>query len=219
MVRTTPIYGRKLALARATRHISRRRFGDQVGLTVSGLYKVESREISHVFHDHARQFPAALGISQAEFERDFVAPASDGKTTGGGTLRRQRIGEIPVYELSLSAGPWSDVIDLEGGDLPQQTDGPFRMFISGDSMEPLWRDGEIVEFHPVDLAALEQSEDYCVQRTDGLATFKRLLGISGNSLRFGAINEKKHPAELHVDRGQIRQIGHAVGVFQPRRSG
>jgi transcriptional regulator with XRE-family HTH domain len=127
--------------------------------------------------------------------------------------------EIPVAELSASAGPMTDVIE-EGEPFTRVPGMLFRIRIAGDSMMPDWKSGELVEFlsltkNSPDIAA---GNDYFVESMEGLATFKRLQRIERHGLTFWAINRKKFPATVRLALHEIACIGLAMGAFIPRKT-
>jgi SOS-response transcriptional repressor LexA len=116
---------------------------------------------------------------------------------------------VPTFDLSVAAGGWQEV--LEVGELhdPGQIDrGLFRIRIRGDSMQPRWPNGSLVEFRCV-RGELVVGRDYYVQREDE-ATFKRLVKATEEQLLLGAINRRKYPEPMIVDRHSLRRVAEAV---------
>jgi phage repressor protein C with HTH and peptisase S24 domain len=95
--------------------------------------------------------------------------------------------------------------------------GLFRVRLSGDSMTPAYKTGSIVEFECLreGYHTMALDMDYYVQRNDGTATFKRFEGIEDDTLIFRAINRKKFPGELVVERREIVRMAIAKGIFTP----
>lgn len=89
------------------------------------------------------------------------------------------LGRLPLISW-VTAGMWQEAIDnLAPGDAEEWIDSPFPhgpaafcLQIRGDSMNPDYRDGEIIQVDP-DVAA-EHNDDVVVRTPDGRATFKRL---------------------------------------------
>jgi hypothetical protein len=80
-------------------------------------------------------------------------------------------------------------------------------------VEPRWPNGSLVEFRCLrdGMHHLEVGRSYYVQRGDE-ATFKRLEEIGEDRLTFHAINGKKYPAPIYVDRVDIVRM--AVAEFR-----
>jgi transcriptional regulator with XRE-family HTH domain len=132
--------------------------------------------------------------------------------------RVQWLDGIPIVELSLAAGPWSDVEDVpEAMTMAQIEKGLFGVRLSGDSMQPVYPSGRIVIFQVLreGLDEAEIGKDYYIQREDGSATFKRIVGIGETQVRLAALNVKKYPSEWHVNRVQITRVARAMGKFEP----
>jgi hypothetical protein len=130
----------------------------------------------------------------------------------------QPLVEIPLFDLSLAAGPWADVLDVPGfcGDAAI-SQGLFRVRLSGDSMSPLYKSGMIVEFECLrdGRHQLSIDRDYYVQKEDGSATFKRLAKIEDDTLTIRAINKKRFPEPMIVERRDIVRMAVARGEFRP----
>ena len=124
--------------------------------------------------------------------------------------------EVPQFDLSVAAGPWADVAETGEvwGDV-QIALGLFRVRISGDSMMPDYKSGQIVEFkcHRDGVDELKPGCDYYVQKGDGLATFKRLVKIGAESLEFKAINTRKYAGIIVVRGTEVVRMGRAMGIL------
>jgi SOS-response transcriptional repressor LexA len=131
----------------------------------------------------------------------------------------QAVDEIPMFDLSLSAGPWSDVLDVPDICDPQMIQrGLFRVRISGNSMSPDYKSGMILEFRCLRPGEdrIEVGKDYYVQRDDGSATFKRVEAIYDGHIVLQALNRKLFPQPFEVQRSEITRMARCVGVFDPR---
>jgi len=120
--------------------------------------------------------------------------------------------EIPLFELSVAAGPWTDVSEAWEGSGPQGAgDGPFRVRLAGDSMSPVYKSGDIVEFRPL-LPGEEPVAlgDYLVQIEGGLATFKSLEKVSESELVLRALNRARYRAPVVVQRKKVVMLARAV---------
>ncbi len=147
---------------------------------------------------------------------DMIA---DGEPIGEENARQvEWLDSIPIVEQSLAAGPWTDVMDLpDAFTMAQVEKGLFGVRLGGDSMEPVYPSGRIVIFQVLreGLDEVELGRDYYVQRDDGAATFKRIVGLGESQVRLKALNAKKYPHEWHVNRVQIVRLARAMGKFEP----
>lgn len=125
--------------------------------------------------------------------------------------------EIPHFDLSLAAGPWTDVVDVpEICDPEKVREGLFRVRLAGDSMMPNYKPGMIVEFRCLrpGMDQLVRGRDYYIQRDDGTATFKRLQAMNEEGLIFEALNLKKYPDPIIVSAAVIVRMARAIGIFR-----
>lgn len=164
----------------------------------------------------------ALGISREEIEERLSADAGlEAEASGLETGSFQRFAEIPTFDLTLAAGPWSDVIDIPDVCGPDSiAQGLFRVRLSGDSMAPTYKDGMIVEFECLrdGMDELRPGRDYYVQREDGAATFKRLEKADDETLYLRALNRRKYPSLLSVLRCNVVRMAIAKGEYRPFES-
>ena len=117
--------------------------------------------------------------------------------------------DIPLFDLPLAAGGWKEVhesmVVQDAGTLLR---GRFRVRLSGDSMMPLYDDGQVVEFQYDH--GTEVGRDYYVQLNDGTATFKQLYRVERDGIILVARNRQKYPKPLHAPRELI--LRHAVAL-------
>jgi transcriptional regulator with XRE-family HTH domain len=150
----------------------------------------------------------------AEWEsmkREGLVPSDDDQIDQNIEPYSERpVPEIPTFDLEIAAGPWSEVTQAAELHSPQKIDdGRFRIYVRGDSMQPDWPDGGLVEFRclrPAGLVTdgdtLKIGEDYYVQVGDE-ATFKRLTAFDDDQLVLRAINYRKYPKPLIAVRNDI----------------
>lgn len=94
--------------------------------------------------------------------------------------------------------------------------GLFRCPVKGDSMEPEWHDGDIVELRVCeDVSQLERGKDYWVIRRDAKATFKRFTGVEGRTLVFRALNRAKFRDAFKVQIQEVAFTAIALAKFVP----
>jgi len=129
--------------------------------------------------------------------------------------------DIPQFELDVAAGGWVEAQGQEEEIDQRQIDqGLFRIRIRGDSMEPKYPNGSVVEFKVLRQTGDERSDvmeigkNYCVYRSDGSATFKKLAAIEDEMLTFRAINPK-YKKPLTVARTDVVRMAVAMGRFEP----
>jgi hypothetical protein len=125
--------------------------------------------------------------------------------------------EIPLFDLSVACGSWADVGEsMEVCDPRAIEQGLFRVRLSGDSMSPKWKNGDIAEFKCLRWAedVLEVGKDYYVQRDDGTATFKTLVAADENGITLQAINKRKYPDRMAVPMIGIVRMANALAKIQ-----
>lgn len=109
----------------------------------------------------------------------------------------------------------------------------FRCRIKGDSMDPVYRDGAIVEFRSVDRKTppghrhakhpVEVGKDYFFQRLDGQAMFRRVFHVDHQGILVGPIkgNVNRDPSQMpagplhRIQRSIIARVCVAVGEYIP----
>lgn len=160
----------------------------------------------------------ARGVDELFAKNKRNWPTTKEDDDGPGRIIRDHLSEIPLFELSLAAGPWSDVADLPeicGPDSLRQ--GLFRVRLAGDSMLQKYKSGVIVEFECLrcEMDSMEIGRDYYVQKNDGTATFKRVENATELELTLRALNRKKYPKAMIVERSTIVRMAVARGLFTP----
>lgn len=125
----------------------------------------------------------------------------------------RQVPNIPLFDLAVAAGGWVEITgEAEVCDPMQMDHGLFRIRIRGDSMDPEYKDGEVIEFRCLrpDRDGLEQGVDYYLQRSDGTATFKRLERMDEDTLWLRPLNREKYPRLIEVPRGLIVRAARAI---------
>lgn len=128
---------------------------------------------------------------------------------------RSVITAVPTFDLAVAAGHWVSVDETgEVSDAHQIDHGVFRIRIRGDSMTPRFKDGALVEFRCLrdGKHILEVGRFYYVQR-EGEATFKQLAEIDDEQLVFRALNKRKYPEKMPVERRSIVRMALALFVL------
>ena len=167
-----------------------------------------------------------LGISEQEVARRLDT-ARRGVRDGAGKIiehrgstlqaamdRDQDVVEIPLIQLSLAAGGWTDVSELsEPGELDAAV---FMVHLAGDSMLPIYPEGVVVLFRRLclDRESPVPTRDYYVQRSDGLATFKMIEKAGETEYVLRALNRRKYGQPLSVEKSLVVHVAAAVGKVE-----
>jgi transcriptional regulator with XRE-family HTH domain len=196
---------RKLAL-------SQQEFGEKIGLSESGVRAIESGRTRSVYASTFRAIAETIGMSIDEARSQL-----SGWDQNLEPYSELKLFEVPLFELSVAAGNWTDV---EGAgeicDPRQMEQGLFRVRLRGDSMRPTYNDGDVVEFRCLraDHDGIIVGRDYYVQRNDGMATFKRIESLDDDSIVLRALNKRKYPDPLIVPRQEAVRLALAVAKVQ-----
>lgn len=142
-----------------------------------------------------------LGAEPDEFDAN-VEPYSE-----------RRLKPIPLFDLPLSAGTWTEVTQIAELHEADQIDrGIFRVRLRGDSMLPDYKSGTVVEFRCLraDENVIKIGKDYYVQRNDGTATFKRVAELTEDEMILRALNQRKYPKPMPVARQEVTRMALAI---------
>lgn len=233
-----PVTGSAIFAVRDAWKLTQDAFARVLGRTREWVARTESREANMIQRGTLEKIASAMGKTPDEALHilrmvDFETYVPDAKKVAGpvqippmkkplpddpGRIIRDGLSEIPFFDLSLAAGQWSDVQDIPEicgpGSISQ---GLFRVRLSGDSMNPRYKSGMIVEFeclrYGVDDMAI--GRDYYIQKDDGSATFKRLEKATEHELTLRALNKKKYPNAMIVERQMIVRMAVARGEYKP----
>jgi transcriptional regulator with XRE-family HTH domain len=209
------ISGQKLRELRSRHALTQTEFGQKIGLSEPRVRQIESGEWSAVRPGVLRRLAEFMQKTPEEVSKE-LAPGGvvrNGKISADNVdLSTMRpVPEIPTFNLAVAAGTWTEVAEVaELRDPGQVADGRFRIKIAGDSMTPAWPDGALVEFRCLRWGVDELiiGEDYYVQR-DSEATFKRLVLLDEESMTFEALNRKKYPRPIVVQRADVVRMSRA----------
>ncbi len=204
--------------------LNQRELAEQIGISEGKLRAIETERGPRVYATTFRRIAVALKMDLEEAKRDLTGSVNamlgldEPIGEASEALPYQWLDDVPIFELSLAAGPWSDVLDIpEICDPSSVRQGLFRVRLSGDSMKPQYQSGMIIEFRCLrdgqDVLAI--GKDYYVQKHDGTATFKRLDQIHDGHLVFRALNRKKYAKPIEVAREEIVRMAVAMGEFKP----
>jgi SOS-response transcriptional repressor LexA len=133
--------------------------------------------------------------------------------------------EPPFFDLPIAASGWVSVTDNQDGGYhvspAQIAQGLFRVRVRGDSMQPKFPDGCIVEFKLMrtpegvpDCGAVIVGKRYYVQLDDGTGTFKELAEYGADGLTLRAIN-RKYKKLLIAPLDRIQRLAVLKGTLIP----
>jgi transcriptional regulator with XRE-family HTH domain len=184
--------------------------------------KAASPELVARWAEDARRAKAVEPASVADMvEAGLPVGESDEKLklpSGIETGSIRQYHEIPTFDVSLSAGARTDGGDAMDACGPESIDqGLFRARVAGDSMEPKYQSGCIVEFECLRVPRddMQIGKDYYVQWSDGTATFKRLEGEDEKGPIFRAINVTRYKAAIHVAWDEVARTSVARCIIIP----
>lgn len=198
--------GHLIKRRRARLNISAKELARQVGVSDAHIIYIENGHRKPSF-EKVMNILAALGLSYEEAFREIgLLPMNVEPARLGGRLYR-----IPIVTW-VRAGRWQEVADaFEPGDADEWIESDvtgknvFALRIVGDSMEPEFKEGEVIVINPHVEA---QPNDFVVIKNDiGEATFKQLKRY-GQSWVLHPLNPNYPDQE--VKRGEFRIIGKVV---------
>jgi len=202
--------GERVDLWRQELRFSQKGLARKLGITEANAIRLCQRGAHGVYLDTFAGMIKASGLSAEELLAKIGADvvAEDARPVDE---------EIPMFDLSLAAGPWTDVSEVGETFVEAVRErGLFRARIAGDSMTPIYPDGAIVEFRRLrlDRESPVPTRDYYVQRSDGLATFKMLEKAGETEYVLRALNRRKYPQPLTVEKSLVVNMAAAVGKVE-----
>lgn len=166
---------KRLRQFREEKHISQRELGRLTGIEQGTLSRIERGEM-HLVSPHLRKLSQILGVSEAR----LLGIASN---ITPGQIGSQR---IPIKDLTQLKKPFAAEQDASTDPMASYvlTDfsrslGSFAMHIRGDSMEPLFSEGDLVVIDPD--VSLRPGDFVVAQIADGESVFRRYRDIGQNS--------------------------------------
>lgn len=210
------ISGTAFRLIREKLQLTRAALGREIGLSESRIQQIESLKEAAVFPDVIRGMAKVAGFAPETMALSLNPPSVDWDENVH-PYSEVAVPEIPTFDLPIAAGPWMELPAVEEHDQkPFSSDGRFRIFIRGNSMEKVWPDGSLVEFRRA--GKLEIGADYYVQKAE-CATFKRLESFDDESLVLRALNRRKYPEEMRVLRADVSQMAKAEYILMRPKIG
>ena len=196
--------GRFIRRKRHERGLSAKKLAELVGISDAHVIYIEKAQRKATF-EKIMNILSALGVGLEEMLRDI------GRTENVEPVGMKKLHGIPVISW-VTAGSWKEVSDAyEPGDADEWIDSDikgkhvFALRVTGDSMEPEFKDGEIITVNP-HLEPLPN--DYIVVKNrEEQATFKQMKKY-GSKLVLHPLNPNYQDQE--VKRGEFKIIGKVV---------
>ncbi|MGN6727787.1 MAG: S24 family peptidase [Tepidisphaeraceae bacterium] len=218
--RSITIPGNALFRVRAAWNLTQDEFAKALGVSRAWVQQREGAEIAIVDRSPINRIAELVGWptgdvpgllhdiaeSEAAVPPRVVTPENEG-------IRVVATGRhMPAFfKLGIAASGWS-ALRGEGWSANelQAADGWVIVQVSGDSMEPRWKNRSNVLFRRLNLSedSPEPGVDYFVIRNDAHGTFKRLAAIDEDGYVFRALNGK-YPNPMRVSRDQVVMIAEA----------
>jgi hypothetical protein len=168
--------------------------------------------------DKIKQLAAAFAMEYEEVERVLAeaksASLSMEAEVAQGAWNLPRSPVVPRFDRNLAAGFWTEAIGVNESETSQleASLGLFQVRISGDSMEPEYPEGCVVEFRVVRVAddGIEIGKNFYIHRDDDMATFKHVTSADEETVTLSAINIEKYPRSMIVERSRIVRAARAL---------
>jgi transcriptional regulator with XRE-family HTH domain len=218
--RTIIVEGPKVERLRNRLALTQRELGDKIGMTERNVSRIESESEAGIYPESFRRLAEVAGVEIPKL-REMIGSKEETKAFDANVepYSESKIPAIPTFELPLAAGDWMDVSTDLCEDRTVREHGLFRVRLRGESMDPVYPDGTLVEFRCL-VPSVEgpiEGKDYYVQRSDGTATFKRVAKIEEDTITLQALNKKVMPKFIVVPRQEITRM--AVAEHKLDRSG
>jgi SOS-response transcriptional repressor LexA len=196
--------GKFIRRRRNEKGLSAKRLAQLVGISDAHVIYIEKAQRRATF-DKIMNILLALGVRLEDMLIEI------GRTENVEPAKLENHGKVPVVSW-VTAGSWKDISDaFEPGDADEWIDSDvkgknvFALRVTGDSMEPEFKDGEIITVNP-HLETLPN--DYIVVKDrEEQATFKQLKKY-GSRLVLHPLNPNYQDQE--VKRGEFKIIGKVV---------
>ena len=198
-------YGKLIREARAKQKLSRRQVAEKAGISEAHLRFVEMEE-RPMSPKTLRKVATVLGIDETPLIDAWLH-----ENVWGLSLAPKELQKIPVISW-VHAGDFAMAEDPEQlADVEEwvwtMAKGPnvFALRVEGDSMEPEFREGEIIVVNPH--IAWEAGNYVIVKNADGEATFKQIKK-KGKMWVLHPLNPKYE--DIQVDNRQLYVVGVVV---------
>lgn len=217
--------------------LTQEELADKLGISARNVQRIEGLQYAEISKTTFRNLAALVGATLDGLKARIGATASEIQSVVKGDKipkeqvlikvedepsnvpgPKQKLYEIPLFDLSLAAGDWAEVgTEGEIHDPKSMEQGLFRVRIAGESMEKRYRNGAIIEFRRlrVDYESPIPGEDYYFQQDNGTATFKRLKAVDEEFYYLIPLNKKCKA--MKVKKGLIVCCAEAVGEHRPKK--
>lgn len=222
-------FGNTLLRLIEEKHLQQNEFCAAAGISENRFYKAIKLPYPIVKASTYRKMAMALGRTPLELDAEWKEPEVLDDNVE--PYSERQFHEIPTFDLAVACGGWCETPEgFEAGFTRGEvnTNGPimpnlFRIRLRGDSMRKKYEEGMLVEFRLLVPATmlkiphikpdiLEPGKDYYVQK-NGEATFKRLELFDEERLFFRAINKKKYPEPIMVQRVDVLRMAVARAII------
>jgi phage repressor protein C with HTH and peptisase S24 domain len=220
-VATTPRDGRVPIDGASVRNLRERRFAwtrtelaQKIGKSESAVQAIERGETPSVYSKTFRSLAEAFGMTLEEAKTELSPKATWDQNVDMSSI--QPVEDVPEFKLGICCGGWADVTELGVVDATKLGKVKrFRVYCDGDSMEPRFPTGSIVEFVKLDPLndRLKVGRAYYVQ-VGSEATLKELVKVDRGRLIFRAINVAKYPDQIVVNAREVVNLARAEYLIQ-----
>lgn len=201
------------------RNIRRGKSANPRGDTIDGLARALGCQVQWLLTGEGPM--AATG--EAAASRGNVDPAAPRANVDLTSLRtRGLVGEkdFPIY-ASAQGGPTGMIISFDPIEVTKRPEplldvhGGFGMYVIGDSMEPVYRQGDMILVHPKRPPG--RGDDVLIVKSDGNGTHdalvKTLVALDDTRAR---VRQYNPPAEFDLPRADIFGVYLIVGSYRRR---
>lgn len=194
---------------------SKKKFASDIGVEAVTLRSWFNSPRPSLRPENLVNLAKALGTHKEVLEERLrAAVVEPDQNIEVGSMRT--LDEIPTFDRDLAAGGWTEAITVNEDEISfaQIKQGLFRVRLSGDSMTPDYKNGNVVEFRVINVCmeGLAEGADFYIQRDDELATFKRVEKLSEEMVTLRALNKKKYPEPMMVETSRIVRCAIAVAI-------
>jgi SOS-response transcriptional repressor LexA len=196
-----------------------KQFSEHSGIPLQTINQWMKPQVPNPLPKNIKLLAGALGMEYEQVEKVLSeCRASSGATGDPGEMmggwKTPKIPPVPIFERNLAAGFWTEAVGVSESEvsLLQAEISLFQVRISGDSMEPDYPDGSLVEFRVIRVAddGIEPGGNFYIHRDDDMATFKRVESMTEDAILLRALNVGKYPGLMPVDRARIVRAARAT---------
>jgi transcriptional regulator with XRE-family HTH domain len=215
-------FGDWLRTRREAMGLSQAKLGQKVGVDGQTISNLETGKTRSPKLKNIAPLAEALSVSVEDLMVEIGKGSPDPEPTP--TALRDDVLIAPVRMVKVLTSVKASGLAYhpdESGETQIPFPGPypdaFGAKVSGDCMEPDYRDGELVVFsrQAWEADGFLPGRDYYVRVRDAeSATFKRFLRMEGETAVFQCVNTAKYPKEIRIS-GE-HDAARCVGSYNPR---